>query len=61
MTKLKVDQFLDLVRRSELVQRNALNRVLLELKQRAGDQAIERYRVRGYEARRGRSDYRMAE
>ena len=41
MTKLKVDQFLDLVRRSELVQRDALNRVLLELKQQAGDQPID--------------------
>ena len=35
MTKPKVDQFLDLVRRSQLVDRDQLNRVVLQLKGRA--------------------------
>jgi len=40
MAKLKVDSFLDLVRRSELVERDQLNRVLLKLKEEAGGQPI---------------------
>ena len=40
MTKLRADQFLDLVRRSELVDRDPLNRLLLDLKKRAGDEPI---------------------
>ena len=37
---MKVDNFLDLVRRSELVERERLNRVLLELKKQAGKEPI---------------------
>jgi eukaryotic-like serine/threonine-protein kinase len=40
MTKLKVDSFLDLVRRSELVERDQLNRVLLKLKEQAEGKPI---------------------
>jgi len=40
MAKPKVDQFLDLVRRSELVDRDQLNRVLARLKERAEGQPI---------------------
>jgi eukaryotic-like serine/threonine-protein kinase len=40
MTKLKVDAFLDLVRRSGLVDHGRLNAVLLELKKQSGSQPI---------------------
>ena len=40
MAKLKVDSFLDLVRRSELVDRDQLNRVLLALKEEAHGEPI---------------------
>jgi serine/threonine protein kinase len=40
MAKLKVDTFLDLVRRSELVDRDQLNRVLLALKEEARGEPI---------------------
>lgn len=40
MTKPKVEHFLDLVRRSELVDRDQLNRTLLELKEEAGGKPI---------------------
>lgn len=41
MAKLKVDDFLDLVRKSELVGRDQLNRVLLALKEEAHGEPIE--------------------
>ena len=40
MAKLKVESFLDLVRRSGLVERDQLNRVLLELKEEAEGKPI---------------------
>jgi eukaryotic-like serine/threonine-protein kinase len=40
MTKLKVESFLDLVRRSEVVERDQLNRVLLKLKEEAEGKPI---------------------
>jgi serine/threonine-protein kinase len=40
MAKLKVDSFLDLVRRSEVVERDQLNRVLRKLKEEAGGKPI---------------------
>jgi len=40
MAKRKADDFLDLVRRSGLVERDQLNRVLLQLKQEAGGKTI---------------------
>jgi len=41
MAKPKVDSFLDLVRRSGLVERDQLNRVLLRLKEEAGGKPID--------------------
>jgi serine/threonine-protein kinase len=41
MAKPKVDNFLDLVRRSKLVERDQLNRFLLALKEESGDEAAQ--------------------
>jgi len=41
MAKLKVDSFLDLVRRSELVDRDQLNRVLLAIKEESQGKPVE--------------------
>jgi serine/threonine-protein kinase len=41
MTKLKVDTFIDLVRRSELVAKDQLSRTLAELEQRHGKEACD--------------------
>ena len=55
MTISTVDSFLDLVRRSGLVEKDQLNAVLVDLQQQAGGVAADRRRFRRQKVRRGRS------